>query len=195
MNRIFGLGMALCLSLVFPTIVQADITRGCSVVIFASNSNFTPTHRTLAEIKTQGACNSRAKANTCRSRAYGAAKSCTSDLWAARWNHTLPSSCNNLGSGRTGAKLIWNGIISQLSNGQNSLKDRIEFESCCRSDWLRSKDTVHVRWLATGDKGCGPHKTGQKSFYGGGDFARQYGINCAALRTAGICGKPTRTNK
>lgn len=195
MNHILSASLGLCLAAFSPLAVQADITRGCNVVIFSSNSNFVPTHRTLAEIKTQGSCRNKSEANKCRSRAYNAGKSCVNDLWAARWTHSVPLSCKTLSGGRTGARLVWNGIIAQLPNGNNSLKDRIEFESCCRADRLQGSDTVHVKWVATGDKGCGPSRSGNKSFFGGSTFEAEYGVNCTSLREAGLCGTPTRTNK
>lgn len=194
MKHILAASLALCLAAFTPNLAKADITRGCEVLIYSYNSNFVPTHRTLAEVKTQGSCRNRTKANQCRSSAYNAGKSCLNDLWAARWTHTVPQSCNNLSGARTGARLLWNGIFPQLPNGNNSFKDRIEYEACCRADRLRSPGTVKVTWLAGGEKGCGPHRTGPKSFYGDGTFSADYGVNCTALRKAGLCGTPTRTN-
>ncbi|MFK8032918.1 MAG: hypothetical protein AB8B94_02155 [Hyphomicrobiales bacterium] len=194
MKHVLAASLALCLTAFVPTLASADITRGCAFTIFSSNQAFSPTHRTLATIKTQGSCQNRSKANQCRSRAYNSGKSCVNDLWAARWTHTVPQSCKNLSGARTGARLQWNGIFPKLPNGNNSFKDRIEYEACCRADGLKSSGTVHVRWLGKGDKGCGPNRTGSKSFYGGGNFAVDYGVNCTALVKAGLCGTPTRTN-
>lgn len=194
MKHILAASLALCLTAFAPTLAHADITRGCAITIYSSNPAFSPEHKTLATIKTQGACQNRAKANQCRTRAYNAGKSCANDLWAARWTHTVPQSCNNLSGARTGARLQWNGIFAKLPNGNNSLKDRIEHEACCRADGLKTTGTVLVTWVARGDKGCGPFRSKPKSFFGGAALAADYGVNCTTLVKAGLCGTPTRTN-
>lgn len=192
MKNTISVCLALCLAALSPKLAEADISRSCPFSIFVIHKDL-PTE-TVAKIDTIGFCKNKFKANECRSNAYNAGKRCISDLWAARWTHSLPPSCASrlLDGGRPAARLVWQGILN-LPNGQNSLKDRIEYSACCRSNSQQSPGTVIVKWEGSGGPGCGPykHKWPKDRFYGTADISSDYGIDCDAVRKAKVCGDLT----
>jgi len=184
------LALVLCTLLTQPA--AAQMKRGCSGAIRMSSA---PTGSiVLANMDASGFCKNRRHANDCRKAARRAIDNCAGALWDARWSHAIPAACTTRpGGGRAGMNYFrWTQIIVSLPHG-DSLKDRIEHNVCCGGGGRSDTYQARICWYTNGDTGCVPSSGGFSSS-GGGTFSSSYGVKCAELRAAGLCGTARRTN-
>ncbi len=194
-NRSLLAPLALTLALLAGPAL-ADISRGCSgrfVVSLPWGKNVI-----LAELSGRSSCK-KSNPNKCRLKAYEAMGKCAEAIWNDRWSHQIPMHCRAWPSGgRTQGGLRWTQVLMGLPNGGNSLKDRIEHNTCCRSGSYGKSYEVDLYYQTGGDKGCKGYipRFGRFNFKSGiYPVSLDYGVNCKQLIDAGLCGPNFQPSK
>ncbi|MEM9723913.1 MAG: hypothetical protein AAF909_00425 [Pseudomonadota bacterium] len=161
----------------------ADIKRGCSGTISALIAG---TKTQIAELDASGFCKNKRKADNCRAQARSMIEACAQAMWNDRWDHRISPVClQKPDAPRRGVNYFrWTQVIEGLPNGQGSLKDRIEYNTCCLGNRGPGNFLVNLSWFARGDRGCSR----------GGLIYEGYEVNCRQMRQAGLCGAPRRTS-
>lgn len=173
----------------------ADITRSCtgSFFIVITGHDGPPiapnTHQfiRLGGLRSAGLCSGPGRANECRRMASDRARACARDVWASRngalQQGDLPGSC----FGRSAGVQEFDRFNSGQSRDHYHIKLRIERELCCRHGWRADNVRSRITFVTSGDRGCGPNRTGPGNYQRMTVLEDNYYSNCDALRRRGIC--------
>ena len=142
-------------------------------------------------------------ANRCRTLATRAIFNMYGNIWNKRWSHSTEGASSIWPPNKPGrpvAGLRWVSFYPHIR--QDSLKDRIEAATCCKSRVpANGRYKFIIKFNVSGDTGCGDLVKPKRwrpfkafDYAGLGFVTTKYNVSCKDVRSRGLCGVARRTN-